>query len=144
MKKLGIIIGIICMIFWISFFLETPTKICTVIIRDKEWHIELVNTPEEREKGLMYRTDLCDTCGMLFIFDEQSPKGFWMKNTRIPIDMYFYDTLWKLVDKAQNMRPEKETGEPMEYISQPAQYVIEVAAGSQFFQSEVFNPTQCL
>ena len=92
----------------------------------------------------MYRTDLCATCGMLFVFGEQSPKGFWMKNTYIPLDIYFYDILWKLVDKAQNMRPEKETGEPMEYMSQPAQYVIEVPAGSQFFQPETFNPTQCL
>jgi len=144
MKKLGIIIGIICMIFWISFFLETHAKICTVTMQGKEWHIELVNTPEQHKRGLMYRADLCTTCGMLFVFGEQSPKGFWMKNTYIPLDIYFYDTLWKLVDKAQNMRPEKETGEPMEYISQPAQYVIEVAAGSQFFQPEAFNPTECL
>lgn len=81
---------------------------------------------------------------MLFVFNEQSPKSFWMKNTRIPLDIYFYDDSWKLVDFVKNMRPEKETAKPMWYTSQTAKYVIEINAGSQLFQPENFDPTQCL
>lgn len=57
--------------------------------------------------------------------------------------MYFYDSTGVLVDFAKNMRPEKETEIPMDYTSQPAQYVLEVVAGS-LFQPENFNPTECL
>jgi len=45
---------------------------------------------------------------------------------------------------AENMRPEKETEYPMDYTSQPARYVIEVPAGSRFFEPEKFNPQECL
>ena len=106
--------------------------------------MELATTPKEQERGLMYRTELCDTCGMLFVFNEDVPKSFWMKNTRIPLDIYFYNGDGVLVDSAKNMRPEKETTNPMEYVSQPAQYVVEVNAGSRVFLPESFDPRECL
>jgi len=92
----------------------------------------------------MQRNMLCDTCGMLFIFEELAQRNFWMKNTLIPLDMYFYDTSWKLVDYIKNMRPESETAEPMNYNSSPAQYVVEVNAWSLYFEPEIFNPRECL
>lgn len=58
--------------------------------------------------------------------------------------MYFYDGDWKLVDSVKNMRPEKETMETMQYTSRPAQYVLEVNAGSRLFQPEAFDPKECL
>ncbi len=106
--------------------------------------MELATTSKEQARGLMYRTELCNTCGMLFVFNEDVPKSFWMKNTFIPLDMYFYNGDGLLVDSTKNMRPEKETIKPMEYVSQPAQYVLEVNAGSRFFQSESFDPRECL
>ncbi len=76
----------------------------------------------------MHRKSLCETCGMLFVFSGDSPRNFWMKNTLIPLDMYFYDSRGGLVDMAQDMRPELETEYPMDYTSQPAQFVMEVNA----------------
>jgi uncharacterized membrane protein (UPF0127 family) len=63
---------------------------------------------------------------MLFIFDTEKPQSFWMKNTHIPLDIYFYDKNRLPVDTARNMRPVSETNIPMMYTSKPAQYVIEV------------------
>lgn len=62
---------------------------------------------------------------MLFVFDTEKPLSFWMKNTFIPLDIYFYDKSGNLIDKTLNMRPMSETGEPMTYTSRPAQYVLE-------------------
>lgn len=69
---------------------------------------------------------------MLFVFDDEKPQTFWMKNTLIPLDMYFYDDKWMLIDVARNMRPEGETGEPMMYKSKPAKYVLEVKSGVEW------------
>jgi uncharacterized membrane protein (UPF0127 family) len=46
------------------------------------------NTPKQME-GLMYRTELCEKCGMLFVFQDEQDRGFWMKNTYLPLDMIF-------------------------------------------------------
>lgn len=67
-----------------------------------------------------------------------------MKNTRIPLDMYFYNADGDLIDSVKNMLPEEETAETMNYTSYPAQYVMEVHAGSQLFQPEIFDPRECL
>lgn len=65
---------------------------------------------------------------MIFVFDNEKSQAFWMKDTYIPLDMYFYNARGILVDVAKNMRPEKETEDPMIFKSHPAQYVIEVMA----------------
>lgn len=74
----------------------------------------------------MNRRYLCPRCGMLFVFPSEQPQTFWMKNTYIPLDIYFYDRNGHIVDKVLNMRPMSETGSPMMYTSRAAQYVIEV------------------
>ncbi len=80
----------------------------------------------------MHRKTLCDRCGMLFVFDREKPQAFWMKDTYIPLDIYFYNAAGKLVDVARNMRPQHETKDPMLFRSKPSQFVVEVPAGSIF------------
>lgn len=51
--------------------------------------VEIAETPEQRERGLMYRTSMPEDAGMLFVYPGDTPGGFWMYNTRIPLDIAF-------------------------------------------------------
>lgn len=51
--------------------------------------VEIADSPEERARGLMFRDHLPRSSGMLFLFDRPEVASFWMKNTRIPLDMIF-------------------------------------------------------
>src|SRR5690606_18293913 len=51
--------------------------------------VELALTPEEQMRGLMFREELADDGGMLFVFPDEQHRAFWMKNTLVPLDMVF-------------------------------------------------------
>mgnify|MGYP004528172191 CR=1 FL=1 len=55
----------------------------------QSFSIEVADDGTERERGLMFRKDMPDDRGMLFVFDASRPVGFWMKNTPMPLDMVF-------------------------------------------------------
>ena len=52
-------------------------------------HVEVANTPQARNQGLMHRTILGEDCGMLFAFPTLETQSFWMKNTRLPLSIAF-------------------------------------------------------
>lgn len=89
--------------------------------------VEVMSSPGERAKGLMFRKSLPSDQGMLFDFAENVTIRMWMKNTYIPLDMIFIDDTGTIIDIAPNTVPHST-----EIISsrQPARYVLEVIAGS--------------
>lgn len=88
--------------------------------------IEVAASDFETTRGLMYRRSMDEMQGMLFIFDEMEEKGFWMKNTYIPLDIIYTDDQGKIVTIQGNTTPFSEEIVPS-YV--PAQFVVEVNAG---------------
>lgn len=92
-------------------------------------YIKIADDPTEQSKGLMYRNNLESNSGMLFVFDKDEIRSFWMKNTLIPLDMLFIDRDFKIVDIIENAQPCKTNTCPSYISKQPAKYVLEVNAG---------------
>ena len=87
--------------------------------------VELADTPEKRERGLMFRKELADGKGMLFLFDEEGEHSFWMKDTLIPLDLIFVDSAGRVTGIVSRARP--LTLEPR--IGGPSLMVLEVPGG---------------
>jgi hypothetical protein len=70
--------------------------------------VEVADTPDARELGLMYRNHLDADAGMLFIFPNATNAQFWMKNTVLPLDMFFADAGGKVLGIVANAQPYSE------------------------------------
>ena len=88
--------------------------------------LEVAATPERRSRGLMYRKELADGHGMLFVFDEDDDHQFWMKNTLIPLDMIFITVEGQIAGVHKNATPMSEVGIS---VGTPSRYVLEVPGG---------------
>jgi len=67
--------------------------------------VELANTKEEREEGLMFRTALAPDAGMLFDFKTVEPVVMWMKDTYLPLDMLFIAKDGRIIRIAERTVP---------------------------------------
>jgi uncharacterized membrane protein (UPF0127 family) len=93
---------------------------------------ELALTPEEKERGLMYRTELAPRSGMLFVFDAEDVLPFWMKNTWIDLDILYLDRegrITKIFNRVPRSTPETPDSQ-VARIHGVGQYVLELSAGS--------------
>ncbi|SEN07127.1 hypothetical protein SAMN05216227_100721 [Pseudorhodobacter antarcticus] len=72
--------------------------------------VEVVDSPETRAKGLMFRENMPKSSGMLFIYERPQRAVFWMKNTLIPLDMIFADATGLVQHVHANAIPHDETG----------------------------------
>lgn len=90
-------------------------------------NIEIADDNDERAMGLMFRERLDENSGMLFTFDDEENRTFWMKNTLIPLDMIFIDENLEIVD-IKNALPCKFEPCALYKSVQPSKYVLEVNA----------------
>jgi len=91
-----------------------------------EFDIEFARTAYETETGLMYRNAMQNNQGMLFIFEEASPRFFYMKNTRFALDIIYLSEDKSIVSFHKKAQPFKENTLPSE---QAAKYVLEINGG---------------
>jgi uncharacterized membrane protein (UPF0127 family) len=86
---------------------------------------QLATTPGQRQIGLMYRTEMPQHEGMLFVFEQPAVQCFWMKNTLIPLTAAFLDDDGSIVNLA-DMQPLDERSH---CSARPVRYVLEMNQG---------------
>lgn len=88
--------------------------------------IEIADTDFDIQTGLMYRNSMQPKQGMLFVFEDERERFFYMKNTRIPLDIIYVNANKSIISFQKNAKPFDEMSLPS---GGPAKYVLEVNAG---------------
>lgn len=99
-------------------------------LNGQRFSVEVADDFEERARGLMYRESMPADHGMLFVHENEAPLAYWMKNTRIPLDILYFDANRRFVS-AQRRVPTCSAGDrcPNYPSAGPAKYVLELNAG---------------
>jgi len=92
---------------------------------EHNFSIEIAKDDGERSAGLMFRESMADDHGMLFVFDETQPVGFWMKNTPMPLDLVFIDENGRV----ESVRRGESFSEALIPSRGPVRFVLELKAG---------------
>lgn len=100
-----------------------------VTVGPATFQVEMAQTPEERERGLMFRRKLPQDRGMLFV-QSPGPAAFWMKNTYIPLDLLYFDVDGQLLQIEAGAPPCATPNCPI-YPSDTTtvRYILEINAG---------------
>lgn len=93
------------------------------------FEVEVASTPRAMQKGLMNRTFLPENGGMLFVFADEGPRVFWMKDTLIPLDMLFIAKDGRINHIHQNAKPQDETHITSD---RPAMAILEINGGQSY------------
>ena len=96
---------------------------------------EIARTPLEHQVGMMWRTNMAELEGMIFIFDEAGRRSFWMRNTLVPLDIAYLATDGTLLE-VHAAQPRNET--PLPSDSDRVQFVLEMPQG--WFQRNNVKP----
>jgi uncharacterized membrane protein (UPF0127 family) len=101
-----------------------------VELKGKRFTVEIADDDAERSRGLMFRDELAADSGMIFIHDDEVPQAYWMKNTKIPLDILYFDRSRKLVSASERVPPCSAGDQCPPFPSTgPALYVLELNAG---------------
>jgi hypothetical protein len=105
-------------------------SIADIAVAGTSLRVAVADTGALRARGLMDVTDLGELDGMLFVFPADTAGGFWMKNTLIPLDIWFFDAAGAFVD-AFAMEPCEVDPCPVYEPSAAYRCAVETPAGSQ-------------
>ena len=101
-----------------------------VEVGGERYAVEIADDDAERARGLMFRDHLASDAGMLFIHEDEAPRSYWMMNTRIPLDILYFDDERRLVAQRRDTPPCPPRQRCPSYPSgTPARYVLELNAG---------------
>jgi uncharacterized protein len=95
-------------------------------ITDQTLQTEVARSPEEQQRGLMYRQSMPEDHGMIFVFAGPRQASFWMRNTHIPLSIAYLDQAGKILE-IHDMKPLDET--PIASQSLEVSYALEVNQG---------------
>lgn len=101
-------------------------EILTADGRRLRFDVAVADRAETRQRGLMFVEEMAPNAGMLFIFEDERQRAFWMRNTYIPLDIIYFDAEGRFVSVAAQAVPFDETSLPS---AGPAQYVLEINGG---------------
>lgn len=122
--------------------LKSSMKETTIRIGDKTYKVKLAETEEQHMKGLQDVSELPEDEGMLFVFSDTEPElSFWMKDTKIPLDVIFIDEDLQVISVQQGI-PENE-----EFMTENnVNFVLEVNQNSGIKQGDEleFSPDKKL
>jgi len=125
MRQMRQFLMVVAMFFCTSCMSGQPE----VELNGERFTVELATTPKEQALGLMFRDSMAEDHGMLFVFPGSAARRFWMKNTRIPLDIFYFDENLKLVSVAEDTPPCRVAQCPGYPSAGPAKYVLELNAG---------------
>lgn len=118
-----------------AFFYRTSPEVLSDIFESAQTaefggvslRIEYATTPEARERGLGGRNEMPDDYGMLFVFPKDGLHGFWMKDTLVPLDIFWLDAKGHVIYIAAEVATSSYPD--VLYPATPARYVLETVAG---------------
>ncbi|KHO64159.1 MULTISPECIES: DUF192 domain-containing protein [Pseudomonas] len=103
----------------------TEPRLLALSVGGHALHAEYVFTAEDRQRGLMGRTELAESAGMLFRFPQLKTQCLWMKNTPLPLSAAFLDEAGRIINLV-DLHPHDLT---VKCSSAPARYALEVNQG---------------
>jgi len=118
--------------------LKSDLPVMTLHMGGREVQVEIANKPATRFSGLMYRRELGEDNGMLFVFPDSARRAFWMKNTLIPLSVAFIDEKG-VIENILEMPPQTEEN----FLSKgPAKFVLEM--NSEWYAKRGVKPGDSL
>ena len=104
---------------------RSSLQVTTIQMNDVAVAVEIADSVESRARGLMYRDKVKPGTGMLFIYPEDAPRSFWMKDTRVPLSIAFINRSGKIL-RIRDMTPLSK--KPVKSLY-PVPYAVEVGKG---------------
>jgi len=127
MKKIIIILILVSLAVAVYLFGQNEeTVLAEVVGKNGQFRLEIADTDDERQEGLMNRSNLCVNCGMLFVFPKPAQHGIWMKNMNFDLDVFWLAEDKTVVDIYDNMR----AGIDSKNSEADALYVIELSVNT--------------
>ena len=106
---------------------QTGLRTVTVRLGNRDFTLEVADTPDTTRDGLMFRKSMPADHGMIFVFPAERPLTFWMKNTYIPLDVVFVNVQRQVVAIKPGRPLDDQTGI---HSDSPASYAIELNRGA--------------